>query len=136
MYRTKIGARAGAIIAAAALGFLAVSGAAQATVTNGTATISCDASAYQSVKSVSHTSTSAMTFWANDVNPASTTRVTAESSNGNWLSSQLVNEGSYVAWSSVAASTYQFYAKRSTSGDCNGWPLGNGNYTLAYSIVY
>ena len=75
-----------------------------------------------------------MTFWANDANPASTTRVTAESSNGNWLPSQLVNEGSGVAWSSVVASTYQFYAKRSTTSDCNGWLVDNGNYTLAYSI--
>ncbi len=118
------------------LGLLAVSGAAQATSTTSTATISCDASSYQALKSVSHTSSSAMTFWANSVNPASTTRVTAEASNGVWLYSQLVNEGSYVAWSSAPASTYQYFAKRSTSSDCNGLPLGNGNYTLNYTIVF
>lgn len=118
------------------LALVAIGGAAHAASVNGTTTISCTASSYEHVDDVYHASTSAMTFWADDANPASTTYVTAQSSSGNWLPTKSVAEGSYAAWSAVLPSTYDFYAKRTTQANCNGALPGDGNYTLKYTIVY
>jgi hypothetical protein len=123
-------------IAAVSLAVVAVGVPADATTTNGTAAVSCSSGTWAGIKTVTHATTGAMTFWSNSTSPASTTNVKAQSGQGNWLNTRAVVTGSYGSWSGVVAETYDFYATRSVSFNCNGSLPGNGNFSLNFSIVH
>ena len=123
------------VVLATALG-LGVTGTAFAGTKTSSSSISCDGTTTKSLAQVNTTATGTYSIKVNSATQESITGLYAVSQNGNALSTKNASAGQTVSWTSVAAATYTAKGKRVGSRNCNGILLGNGNYTLDYTITY
>ena len=101
-----------------------------------TSDISCDGTTVKNLAQVNTTSSGGYSIKVNSVTQDSVTALWAVSQYGNALSQKNAGAGQTASWSSVAAGTYTAKGVRVGSKNCNGILLGNGNYSLGYTITF
>jgi len=101
-----------------------------------TQTVSCDATITNSLKTFFQASTGGLSFIKVGDTSDITQAVNAFSSSGNGIGWKTVGPSGTLNWTNVLSSDYTFKIKPSTSFDCNGWLIGDGNTDLTYKVTH
>jgi hypothetical protein len=99
-------------------------------------TVSCNSTIPKAGVAVTQAHTSTFKIKQNSSSPAGTSTVWAVTSTGHSLPTRRISNGQTATWTSVLPGRYTVHVHRTTSQNCNGVLLGDGNYQWGYTVTY